>query len=111
MNVTYSDKAKQGGEEYTLLQHATKQLEELLGEAIEGAAEGVKAEWDRGQDAGGRTTYTLRLSDEADSVSSDFSPDELQSDKDLQRRLRRLWSSLLAARGRRILRGLRESRE
>lgn len=42
MNVTYQHKANQRSEEHTLLQDATKRLEEVLGPS----AEFVSAEWE-----------------------------------------------------------------
>ncbi len=107
MNVTYSDKARQWGEGYTLLQHATKRLEEVLGQS----AGGVKAEWDRREDAQGRVVYNLRLSDWTGSVSEDFSPDELQSGSHMRVRLHQVWGELLQARSHRQLQELMGSGE
>jgi hypothetical protein len=94
MNVTYSDKAKQWGEGYVLLQQATKRLEEVLGSS----AGQVKAEWDRTEDAKRRIIYTLRLSDWTGSVSAAFTPDELQSPSLMRYRFVRLWGDLLQVR-------------
>jgi hypothetical protein len=92
MNVTYTDKAKQGG--FALLQQATRYLEEVLGRSVET----VKAEWDRTEDADGRSLYTLRLSDWSGSVSASFTPDELQSLSRSRIPLYRLWDELLQVR-------------
>jgi hypothetical protein len=105
MNVTYTDKAKQGGEGFALLQQATRHLEEVLGPSVET----VKAEWDRTEDGNGRSRYTLRLSDWSGSVSASFTPAELQS---LSRRripLYRLWDDLLQVRNHKQLEELQKA--
>src|SRR3954452_21327058 len=93
MNVTYHDTARQWGEGYVLLQHATKRLEEVLGPS----AGEVSAEWDRSQDERGRLVYTLKLSGFAREVSATFTPDELRSPSHLRSRLLDLWGDLLQA--------------
>jgi hypothetical protein len=102
MNVTYSDKARQWGEGYALLQQATTRLEEVAGPS----ADLVKVEWDRVEDAGGRSLYTLTLSDWTGSVSADFTLDELQLPTHLRVRLYRLWGDLLQMRNHKELQQL-----
>jgi len=104
MIVLYSDKAKQEAEGYIPLQQATKQLEEV----VRRLPEGVKAEWDRDEDSQGRPLYTLLLSDDRGSVSTAFTPEELQSPRDMVNRLRLLWESLLDMRIHQQLRELQE---
>ncbi|HJT76798.1 MAG TPA: hypothetical protein VJ739_06310 [Gemmataceae bacterium] len=94
MTVTYTDKAKQWGEGYALLQEATDRLEEVLGES----AGLVSAEWDRTQDARGRVLYRLRLSDFTGQVSATFTHEELQSPGHMRFRLLGLWGDLLQMR-------------
>jgi hypothetical protein len=94
MNATYSDRARQCAEDFALLQRATKCLEEVLGKSTND----VQAEWDQRQDARGRATYTLRISDWTGSVSVDFTPDELQSPSQVRYRMLRLWGDLLQIR-------------
>lgn len=91
MSVTYSDKAKQWGEGYALLQQATKRLEDILGPS----AGSVAAEWDRGQDERGRILYTLRIADPTGEVGAAFTPQELESPGHLRFRLLDLWGDLL----------------
>lgn len=99
MNVTYTDQTRQRGEEHALLQQATNRLEEILGPS----AARVKAEWERREDARGRTLYTLHLSDWTGDVKADFSPDELKSANQLRYRLHRLWGDLLQVRSQKQL--------
>jgi hypothetical protein len=73
MNVKYQE-ARQWGEAHSLLQQATKQLEEIVGRS----ADQVTAEWDRGQDERGRTFFSLKLSDRTGEVTAQFTPKELQ---------------------------------
>jgi hypothetical protein len=94
MNVRYSEKAKQSGEGYALLQQATNRLEEVLGPS----ADLVSAEWDRTQDQRGRTLYTLTVSDFTGEASASFTPEELQAPGRLRSRLLALWGDLLQAR-------------
>ncbi len=94
MNVTYSEKARQGGRVFTLLQQATKQLEEVLGPS----AEQVTVEWDCGPDERGRALYTLRIQDHTGEASTRFAPEELESSSHLRFRLLDLWGDLLQRR-------------
>jgi hypothetical protein len=94
MTVTYTDKARQWGEGYVLLQQATKRLEEVLGES----AGLVSAEWDRSQDTRRRILYTLKLSDFTGQVSANFAPDELESPSHMRFCLLGLWGDLLQKR-------------
>jgi hypothetical protein len=92
--IHYSEKAKQSGEGLTLLQPATKYLEEILGHA----EDPVTAEWDRAEDAGGRVWFTLKLSDFMGSAEAKFARDELTLPNHMRMRLRDLWGDLLQAR-------------
>ena len=105
MNVIYSEKAKQWGEGRELLEQATQQLEDVLGPA----AGGVKAEWDREEDAKGCPVYTLSLADREESASASFTPDELQSSHHLRYRLYSLWDDVLKLRVHRSLEKLLEA--
>ncbi len=101
MKVSYSEKAKERGEGFALLQQVTERLEEVV-RRFSGE---VKAEWDR-TDRNGHSLYTLRLSDRADSASASFAPEELRPSHELQIRLYRLWDALLKARSERLLQEL-----
>ncbi len=94
MKVEYSDKAKQWGEGFALLQQATKRLEEVVGPATAW----VVAVWDRAEDARGRSVYTLRISDWEGAVSATFTPDELRSRTQDRYYWHRLWGDLLQVR-------------
>ncbi len=94
MNVKYSDKAKQSGEEYVLLEQATQSLERLAGPS----AASVSAEWDRSHDERGRTRYTLTLSDMSGEVSATFTPNELRSPSRMRSQLLEVWGDLLQRR-------------
>lgn len=94
MNVTYQDKAAQRGEGHTLLQNATKQLEEVLGPS----AEFVSAEWEQGQDARGRPIYQLTLSDSSGRVAATLTREQLRSPGLLRGHLLDLWGDLLQKR-------------
>ena len=94
MKVIYHDRAKQGREEYGLLQQATRRLEEVVGES----PDLVTAEWDRTEDAEGRTVLTLRLSDWTGWVTAVFAPDELESATHLRSRFYSLLGDLLQIR-------------
>src|SRR6266436_3325167 len=83
MQVTYSDKAAQGGEGLALLQQATRRLEEAIGRSTDQ----VRAEWDRTEDVRGRPLYTLRVAEGAESASTSFAPDDLRESFDLRHRL------------------------
>lgn len=99
MEAIYTEKARQWGEGYALLHHATKRLEEILGPS----ASLVRAEWDRREDARGRTLYTLRLSDWTGETKADFAPDELASADQMRYRLHRVWGDLLQVRSQKQL--------
>jgi hypothetical protein len=107
MNVSYTEKARQSGEGYALLEQATKRLEEVLGEE----ASRVSAEWDRTEDEKGQPLYALTLRDASDKVTGRLAPDELLSPPSTRFRLRRLWGDLLHARTENYFRGLRDSEE
>ncbi len=94
MKVTYSEKARQWGEGYQLVQNATKRLEEILGPS----ADQVTAEWDRTEDALRHVQYTLALRDFTGEVQATFSPAELTFDDYVRARLFRLWGDLLQIR-------------
>lgn len=101
MKVIYSDKARQGGEGATLLQEATKRLDEVLGPS----ADRVTAEWDR-KDDNGHALYTLRISDQTESATASLAPDELTSPALLRMRLHLLWGDLLQERNHKELQEL-----
>jgi len=107
MKAIYHDRAKQWGEGYGKLQSATKNIEELLGQA----AEQVTAEWDRAEDAQGHLVPTLRLSDWTGFASAVFAPDELESPSHMRNRLNRLWGDLLQIRSSKQLRDLMSTDE
>jgi hypothetical protein len=94
MNVTYTDKAKQGREGFTRLQGATNRLEEVVGPS----SGRVKVEWDRTEDEKGQPRYNLRISDEVGSASTSFAPDELVPSSSLLFRLTRVWDEVLRVR-------------
>ena len=101
--ITYTDKAK-SSEGVAPLQKTTKLLDEVIGPAAE-------AEWDRTEDATGRTLYTLRITDGAESASTSFEPDELQSFLHMRVRLYGLWGEVLQAQTHKLLQGLADSGE
>jgi hypothetical protein len=90
MDISYSEKAKTGGE-YTLLEKATKRLEEAVGRS----ASLISGQWDRTEDDNGRTLYTLRLKDFTGEVMGRFALDELRSPEKTAFRVYRLWGDLL----------------
>ena len=91
MNVVYTDAAKEAGDQYVLLQQATKRLEEILGQY----ASQITARWDRTEDDKGRTLYLLQLEDFTGEVAARFAPDDLRSPTQTAFRLRRMWIDLL----------------
>src|SRR5438552_3451260 len=99
MNVVYSERVKQPGNGYVLLQEATKVLDAVLGQS----SSPVSAEWDYGQDERGRPRFRLTLSDFSGRVSADFTPSELRSAEQLRRRLVPLWGDLLQIRSHELL--------
>jgi len=102
MNVIYSESAKRSAEAYARLQQATKWLEEVIGSP----AAAVTAEWDRTEGSQGRTLFTLRISDRADSATASFAPEELASATYMQLRFYSIWGHLLQARHHNQLREL-----
>jgi hypothetical protein len=99
MDVTYTDRAKQWGEGFSLLQAATTRLEEILGPS----ADHVKVVWDRTEDEKQRLLYRLSLSEGPDAATAVFDPDDLQMGSHVRYRLHRVLADLLQARN---LRGL-----
>ena len=99
MNVSYSDNIRQGAEGVSLLEHANKLLEKVLRHATVS----TEVQWDRVEDARGRTQYELKLSDWIGSVSRQFSPSELRSPSDLNYWLIRLYGDLLQIRSHHLL--------
>ena len=104
MNVIYPSQAKQEGPEHTLLQQATKVLEDIVGSFPEEAS----AEWELVQDGRGRTIYTLTLFALGERVSAPFTLAELRSARPLRSRLLELWGNLLQAGSSAQLRKLRQ---
>jgi hypothetical protein len=103
MKVAFTDKAKQWGEGFALLQHATKRLEE---EVVGPSAATAEAKWDRTEDEGGRPLYALTLSDHGVTVREEFTPEELRSDSRMYVELTRLWGDLLQEWSHRLFREL-----
>jgi len=102
MKVTYSDKIKQAGNDYVLLQRAMEYLEAVVSpemenlEAVVGPpANSVSAYWDSDRDENGRTRYTLHVAGFSKSVSASFYPSELRNEHDLHFRLLDLCGDLL----------------
>lgn len=91
MNVKYAANAQQGEEGYSLIQQATRRLEEILGPSAELAT----AEWDRVADKMSRSLYRLTLKDFTGQVSTEFAPEELRNSLHMHVRLYRLWGDLL----------------
>ena len=98
MNVIYGDNVKQRGET-KLFQQATK----LLEHALRRSTVPIDVQWDRVEDPNGRTCYELKLSDWIGSVSTRFTPSELYSSANLNRRLIRLYGDLLEIRSNHLL--------
>ncbi len=98
MHVEYSDRVKQRGEDFVLLQQATNSLEEVLGPRN---ADKVKAVWDRSEENQGTGRYTLWISDGSDSATRSFDTDELTWSSYLKSRLGLLWDDILRQRGER----------
>lgn len=94
MKQTYGNRIRQSAELLTLAKQANSRLEEMLGSS----ANLVAAEWDRSEDATGRSIVTLRLSDFTGFVTTAFDPQELASPSQISRRLNRLWGDLLQVR-------------
>ena len=107
MQVTYSDKARQEGEDFKLLQQASNRLEEILGKA----APRVGAEWDRRDEPMGRHRYTLRITDNSFSSSMEFDRNELQIPDEYQFRLYDLWDNILKAHIEKHLHDLRDDED
>ncbi|HET6573763.1 MAG TPA: hypothetical protein VFG68_09195 [Fimbriiglobus sp.] len=105
MQVKYSDAVKHSGEDFALLQQATRQLAEVLGPS----AGLVESEWDRSEDARDRTLYTLTIRDWTGKTQTQFSPDELTYPGHVRIRLHHLWGGLLQARYEQDLQSLQAS--
>jgi hypothetical protein len=91
MNVKYATNAQQWGQGYTLIQQATRRLEEILGPS----AALVSVEWECVVDKTGRSLYRLTLQDVTGPVSTEFAPEELMNPMHMHVRLYRLWGDLL----------------
>lgn len=109
MDVKYSDKVKQKSDEYglSLLKQATRQLEEVIGRS----AERVSAEWDRVDDATGRTSFVLKVKDTTGEAQASFDPEELQRPISAKIRMHQVWGQLLQIRNHKLLQDLRDSGE
>src|ERR1700722_14645498 len=94
MDIGYSEKVKQWPEGYSLVQNATKQLEEAVGKW----ANVVSGEWDRGQDDKGQDVLTLRLKDPNWEVLGKYAPNELRSAGLRTFNMNRLWGEILQRR-------------
>ncbi len=84
---------------FLLLQGATKQLRETLGQS----GVFVMASWDQKDDENGRRKYNLKLSDWTGTVNATFSLDELRAYSQDRYPWHRLWGDLLLNRSRRQL--------
>ncbi|MBV9122512.1 MAG: hypothetical protein JO112_03990 [Planctomycetes bacterium] len=104
MVVKFSDKAKQWKEGYYLLERATEHLEEILGPS----AGSVSVEWDRREDARGRSQYIVKLSDHTGEVTDAFAPSELELRSHMRYRLLDLWGKLLQRRSDEQMKKLQE---
>ena len=93
MDVTYTDRAKQRGKDFPLLQEASRQLEKM----VERSSGRVRAEWDRSEDEKGRPVYTLRISDGTHAAHAEFPPDYLKFSTYVPARLSQLWGDVLQA--------------
>lgn len=93
MNTTYSEDVRQRPEDYQLLQQATDELEEILGDSATEAT----AEWSCREDREGRLIYSLTLRDFTGEMSRQFAPDELRSPNLMRFGLYRIWGDLLQA--------------
>ncbi len=104
MQMTYSDKVKKW-QHYDLVEHATNQLEEVLGPSSAGSVTGV---WDWMKDERNRDLLTLQLRDRVseNEVVGRFAPDELRSTSQMSFRLSRLWGDLLQAQSEKLLKHL-----
>ncbi len=89
-------KVNQDGHIRKMVEQADVVLREVLGKNRGSAT----VEWDRAEDASGRSVITLTLSDFTGSVTGTFAPDELESKAHLRGRLYRLWGDLLSFRAR-----------
>jgi hypothetical protein len=104
-SITFSEKVKQSGEVYRLLQQATQQLEAEAGRS----RPLISAEWDLKVDNGAQPVVTLTLSDFSGSVHDDLSLEELRSPALARSRLRWLVGDLLEVRSHKLLDELLES--
>lgn len=105
IQVKYTERSRQWGEGFTLLQQATKRLEEVLGPS----APWIRAEWDRVENGKRRSVYSLRISDWTGEVSATYTPDELRSYLKDSYGWRRLWGDLLQVRSHKQLKELAEA--
>ena len=80
-----------------------QQANKLLEEVLRRATASIEVQWDRVEDARGRTLYELKLSDWIGSVSTRFTPSELRSPSDLNYWLIRLCGDLLQIRSHHLL--------
>lgn len=102
--VSFGEQLQRDRELFAKAQKATTLLEEVVGPS----AGVTEAEWDRGEDAGGRPILVLRLSDWTGWVSAVFDPRELDSTDQMRFRFHRLWGNLLQIRSRKQLQQLQE---
>ena len=99
MNIVYSDRAKQGGDGFALIEQATAQLKEVFA-PIE---DQIKLEWDRVEDERNRPAYTLTVSDSTEEAQVKLEPDELKKATYVRIRLYQLLGLLLQARNHRLM--------
>jgi hypothetical protein len=103
-NVCYSQDLERSGELYALAKQGTAHLEEVLGRS----ASVVRAEWDRVEDARGRTAVELRLWDGGESATARFAPDEMANPYHMRSRLYTMWGDLLQTHSDRQVKKLQE---
>jgi hypothetical protein len=95
MSTTYTQRLHDRPELLNAAQQASTVLDDVLGES----AERVDATWDAITDQKGRELVVLTVQDPfAGAVSTEFSPDEFQSRRHLDRRLYRFWGDVLQTR-------------
>ena len=107
MIVHFSDAAKQTPEGNTLLEQANEDLKEVVFGRL---AEDVTAEWDRTQDASGRTLYSLKLRNSTgEEAENQFTPEELARPRYRQHKMGFLWDDVLKALTHKLLRQMHEA--
>src|SRR5262249_8868221 len=99
MNVIYHETTRQLGEDYLLLEKASKRLEEIAGRS----AGQVSAEWGRANDDQGTAVYTLKISDPYGVAHATFTPDLLRSPNRVTIELASLWGGILQKKSEKLI--------